>query len=562
MQKKNFVISLLFFIVCIIVAGSFAFENVGVAKAVTGDGGCMYVSQSNSLSLSNTKIKKYTATQNGGGIFVGKSGRLSLSNVEITNCTASQKGHGLYISNSATAEMTDGSISNNKKTSGSETASGGGIYLESDATFTMNSGNIQNNSARYGGGVYTNYGSTFNMKGGQISGNTATSSVWGGNVYNNGKFTAEAGQIGASGSSTYFYNGSSGTLTLKGSAVLYDQIDNYGSLNVYSSSCVKSSINLNNSSCYNIYCSSISALRSSFNQYIYATNTYMDTDFIVIHVDSSSYYDESNISSWVDSYVYLPDDSEISIDLGTDYSSDSQYKYTITVKEKKDEPPPTYPIYLENTDGKGASETIYRAYGDSYNISTPSATGFEFDGWYTKAGGSGTQVYSSDTFSSSSPTTLYAYFRALTYTIIMDPNGGSFGLSAFSYFYDESKDNMGVPTKSGYKFVGWYSSVSNTQVTDRYGNIYHFTLQEELNSLIGSEQLTVYAEWTSSSSMTYGGLDFDNILDITKNNGIVNTQEIIMSTLLKRKTLNYWLVSFLRKFDYSSNTNYNLFKKK
>lgn len=542
MKKKNIIINLLFFVVCIFVAGSFAIANISVANATSDYGGCMCVSTSGNLTLSNTTIKNYSATMDGGGLYVGTKGTLTLDNVNIMNCKAQRNANGLFVANGSTVEMTGGSISNNKKTSGSETGNGGGVYLDSNSTFTMNSGNIQNNAAKYGGGVYINSDSTFNMKGGQISNNISSSTTSGANIYNQGDFTVTGGQIGVSGNPQYLSNGNAGTVTLKDSAIVYDYIDNSGILNIYSGSCVANSIYLRGNGCYNIYCNTVSDLRSSFIKYIRAESIDLNTDFIVVHVNSGSSYDEDTVSGWVDSYVYLPDDTEFSVEFGYDYVSGGTYKFTITVKEKKVEPT-TYPITLYyNPDDLSDTGTIYRAYGDAFDIPEPTRTGFDFYYWWTSSSG-GTRIYDSDTFESDSPTELYAHWESIAYLIILDPDNGTGATYNFYYYYDKSNYMMTVPTMSGYEFDGWFTS-SGTRMTERNGQVYHFLIQEELNSLSYGETLTLYGHWYSSSSMTYGRLTFGDILDLSQHYFLSNTYEAIKSLILKRKTISYWLASF------------------
>jgi uncharacterized repeat protein (TIGR02543 family) len=120
---------------------------------------------------------------------------------------------------------------------------------------------------------------------------------------------------------------------------------------------------------------------------------------------------------------------------------------------------------------KAASITDYYDYGGTLsNLPTsPTRPGYTFGGWYTAASG-GTQVTSSTSVPSAN-TTYYAHWTAKTYTLTINPQGGTYNSSTSNatktMTFDSTNNNdIGVPTRDGYTFAGWYTSASGgTAVT-------------------------------------------------------------------------------------------------
>lgn len=86
----------------------------------------------------------------------------------------------------------------------------------------------------------------------------------------------------------------------------------------------------------------------------------------------------------------------------------------------------------------------------------PSRTGYNFDGWYTSGTG-GTKITPSSTVSASY-TSLYAHYKAKTYTVTFNANGGSCSTKSKPVTYDSTYGSLPTPTRNGYTFVGWYTS--------------------------------------------------------------------------------------------------------
>lgn len=124
-------------------------------------------------------------------------------------------------------------------------------------------------------------------------------------------------------------------------------------------------------------------------------------------------------------------------------------------------------------------------------LPTPTRTGYSFDGWYTASVG-GSKITSSSIMKSTSAQTLYAHWKANTYTVIFNANGGSGSMSAQTLTFGQSKAlTSNAFTKSGCGFLGW--STSAGAKTAQYTNGQSVV---DLTQTSGGS-VTLYAVWES-----------------------------------------------------------------
>ena len=129
---------------------------------------------------------------------------------------------------------------------------------------------------------------------------------------------------------------------------------------------------------------------------------------------------------------------------------------------------------LQNGTGKsyapGAAYTsdsnavVYAQWRDQAigELAYPTRTGYAFEGWFTAAWG-GTKV-TTDTVVSSD-VTVYAHWSAERYEVIFHPAGGQCGFSGIHVVYDGLYGELPVPTRTGYRFDGWFTEQSGgTQI--------------------------------------------------------------------------------------------------
>lgn len=149
----------------------------------------------------------------------------------------------------------------------------------------------------------------------------------------------------------------------------------------------------------------------------------------------------------------------------------------------------------------------------------PTKTGYTFTGWYTDA--ACTKPYTDDKVIGD--ITLYAGFRANTYSVKFNANGGTGSMSNQSMTYDQSKAlTANAFSKTGYTFKGWASSASGSVA---YSN------SQSVKNLSATQGATVnlYAVWGAntytitfnanggSGSMSKQTLTYDKAANLTSN---------------------------------------------
>ena len=174
-------------------------------------------------------------------------------------------------------------------------------------------------------------------------------------------------------------------------------------------------------------------------------------------------------------------------------------------------------IELNKQNGSGGSSSVTATYGSAMPaITTPSRTGYSFQGYYTGTNGSGTKYYDNNgksvrNWDKTSNTTLYAYWTANGYTLTADvnePNTGTFlnkvgwtlpsGWSSSSdksyaiktIKYDSQYGTLPTPSREGYTFEDWYDASSGGNKISSSNN------NNVMNSTSGK---TIYAHWTAKS---------------------------------------------------------------
>lgn len=122
---------------------------------------------------------------------------------------------------------------------------------------------------------------------------------------------------------------------------------------------------------------------------------------------------------------------------------------------------------------------IDEVYGD---LPTPTRAGYEFVEWrYDSA--TGPKVTAETQLKSTSNHKLVAFWKANTYNVTFDPNGGSVTTTTKSFTSGSSIYGLPNPTREGYIFDGWFTEKSEgTKV--KTGDIYNY-----------AKDITLYAHW-------------------------------------------------------------------
>ena len=204
----------------------------------------------------------------------------------------------------------------------------------------------------------------------------------------------------------------------------------------------------------------------------------------------------------------------------------------------------SYTITFNKQSGTGGSSSVTTYYG-SYvpDISVPDRDGYTFGGYFTSAGGSGTQYYDKDgnglvKWSRTSGITLYAYWTSESYTITFDKQSGSGGTSSITVDYGDTLQSITVPTRTGYTFQGYYSQ------TNGGGTRYYTSSGSPVStSVTVASNMTLYAYWkqnpvvltikcgTGIDSVTLSYRNAENESDsITINSSVGSNIEVYQNT--------------------------------
>ena len=170
------------------------------------------------------------------------------------------------------------------------------------------------------------------------------------------------------------------------------------------------------------------------------------------------------------------------------YTASQTYRSQISGSAKiSTAPTKTYTITYNANGGSGAPGKQTKTYGKTLKLSMtkPTRTGYTFQGWGTSA--SGSVVYAAGAnYTANASDTLYAIWKANTYTVKYDANGGTGAPANQTKTYGVTlKLSTTKPTRTNYNFLGWGTSAASTTVAYAPGADY-----------TGNSAITLYAIWS------------------------------------------------------------------
>ncbi len=145
-----------------------------------------------------------------------------------------------------------------------------------------------------------------------------------------------------------------------------------------------------------------------------------------------------------------------------------------------------YTVSYNANGGSGAPSSQTKWHGKTLTLSStkPTRTGYTFQGWATSSGGS--VAYAAGArYTGNTTITLYAVWKANTYTVKFDANGGSGAPSNQTKIYGQTLTLSSTkPTRANYNFKGWGTSATTTTVAYASGASY-----------TSNAAITLYAVW-------------------------------------------------------------------
>ena len=147
----------------------------------------------------------------------------------------------------------------------------------------------------------------------------------------------------------------------------------------------------------------------------------------------------------------------------------------------------SYTIAYNANGGSGApsSQTKWKDQTLTLSSTKPTRTGYSFLGWSTSSTATSATYSAGGSYTANAAATLYAVWKAYTYTISYNANGGSGAPSSQTKTYGVALTLSSTkPTRTNYTFKGWGTSSSATTVTYASGASY-----------TNNAAITLYAIW-------------------------------------------------------------------
>lgn len=158
------------------------------------------------------------------------------------------------------------------------------------------------------------------------------------------------------------------------------------------------------------------------------------------------------------------------------YNTDNGNSATKTVSFSVSVPAWTsYKISYNANGGSGAPSTQTKWKDQTLTLSStkPTRTGYTFLGWSTSSSATSATYSAGGNYTANSAATLYAVWKAITYTVKFNANGGSGAPSNQTKTYGVTLTLSSTkPTRTNYNFKGWGTSASATTVTYAAGGSY------------------------------------------------------------------------------------------
>lgn len=173
-----------------------------------------------------------------------------------------------------------------------------------------------------------------------------------------------------------------------------------------------------------------------------------------------------------------------------------------------------YTVTLNKQSGTGGTSSVTVTFNSAMpsgsSISKPTRLGYTFQGYYILPNGVGVKYYNSDMSSANvwdypGNATIYAYWTANQYTIILDKQSGNGGSDRVDATYLSAMPSAIAPTRVGYTFKGYFSQPNGK------GTQYYNSDMSSANVWDGTENTTIYAFWqgiqyqVTLNSGGYGG---------------------------------------------------------
>lgn len=147
----------------------------------------------------------------------------------------------------------------------------------------------------------------------------------------------------------------------------------------------------------------------------------------------------------------------------------------------------SYAVKYNANGGSGApsAQTKWKDQKLTLSSTKPTRTGYSFLGWSASSTATSATYSAGGSYTANAAVTLYAVWKANTYTVTYNANGGTLGsVKTQTKTYGVALTLTGTATRSGYNFKGWATTAN--AVTANYQKGSNYT---------GNAAITLYAVW-------------------------------------------------------------------
>lgn len=147
----------------------------------------------------------------------------------------------------------------------------------------------------------------------------------------------------------------------------------------------------------------------------------------------------------------------------------------------------SYKVSYNANGGSGApsAQTKWKDQTLTLSSTKPTRTGYSFLGWSTSASATSATYTAGGSYTANAAATLYAVWKANTYTVKYNANGGTGAPANQTKTYGKTLTLSSTkPTRTNYIFLGWSTSASATSATYAAGGSY-----------TNNSAVTLYAVW-------------------------------------------------------------------
>lgn len=151
----------------------------------------------------------------------------------------------------------------------------------------------------------------------------------------------------------------------------------------------------------------------------------------------------------------------------------------------------SYTVSYNANGGSGAPGSQKKAQDVTLKLSTtsPTRTGYTFNGWNTNNSGTGTSYAAGANYTGNANVTLYAKWTANKYTVTLNQQSGSGGSSSVQATYGSAMPSATMPTRTGYTFNGYFDAASG-------GTQYYKANGSSAKNWDKTAAATLHAQWS------------------------------------------------------------------